>query len=188
MIKVIDLPYTKDALEPIISAETMFYHYEKHHKGYANKLNELIKKNPRLQKKSLVELILSEKGPVYNNAAQVWIHNFFWLSLTPNSVMSQELKQLLKENFGSLEEFMKQFVEAGVNQFGSGWCWLVYDNGLKIVATKDADIPFGYPLLVVDLWEHAYYLDYKNERKKFLENVFDIINWDFVEENIRQIK
>lgn len=186
------LPYAKDALAPAMSAETLEFHYEKHHKGYANKLKSLIEGKPEAQR-SLEELIRSSSGPVFNNAAQVWNHTFFWRSMKPNGggKASAEVEALLTRDFGGLEKFAEQWYSVGANQFGSGYVWLVLEQGkAKVIGTANAETPLtgtSVPLLTADVWEHAYYLDHRNDRLAFLKVFSDrLVNWDFVGENLRR--
>jgi Fe-Mn family superoxide dismutase len=188
------LPYAKDALAPLISAETFEYHYGKHHAAYVNNLNAAIQGTPNEQK-SLEDIILSSDGPLFNNAAQVWNHTFFWNSLKPQGggKPSGDLAQAIDRDFGSFDKFREQFVQAAVKQFGSGWAWLVKEGDkLKITTTANADLPMKHnqtALFTVDVWEHAYYIDYRNARQKFVEVVVDsLANWDFVSENLKNAK
>ncbi len=183
-----ELPYAKDALHPIISAETIEYHYEKHHAGYVNNLNNLIK-NTEFEEMELEKVIKSSIGAIFNNAAQVYNHTFYWNCLSPEkSELSAELSAKIDESFGSFENFKSDFIKSAVSNFGSGWTWLVAEEGgeLKIINTQNAGTPITVgqrPLLVVDVWEHAYYIDYRNARQKYLDEVFKIINWHFVSSN-----
>lgn len=190
-----DLPYAKNALEPHISAQTFDFHYGKHHLAYVNNLNNLTK-DTDLGNKTLEEIILatakdSTKVGIFNNAAQVWNHTFFWHSMTPNGggTPSGDLAQKITSDFGSYEIFVEQFKAAAATQFGSGWAWLVRDktNTLKIVKTANADTPLVdgvTPLLTLDVWEHAYYLDYQNRRPDFIATFLQsLVNWDFAAKN-----
>ena len=188
------LPYPKDALAPLISAETFDYHYGKHHQAYVTNLNAAIAGKPE-EKKSLEEIILSSDGPLFNNSAQVWNHTFFWNSLKPKGggKPGGDLAQAIERDFGGFDKFREQFVQAAVKQFGSGWAWLVAEGGkLKITSTSNADLPMKHgqtALFTVDVWEHAYYIDYRNARQKFVEAVVDsLANWDFVGENLKKAK
>jgi Fe-Mn family superoxide dismutase len=188
------LPYAKDALAPLMSAETFEYHYGKHHAAYVTNLNAAIANTPN-EKKSLEEIILSSDGPLFNNAAQVWNHTFFWNSMKPKGggKPSGDLAQALDRDFGGFDKFREQFVQAAVKQFGSGWAWLVKEGDkLKITSTANADLPLKHnqtALFTVDVWEHAYYIDYRNARPKFVEAVVDgLANWDFVSENLKKAK
>lgn len=193
-----ELPWAKDALAPVISEETLNFHYGKHHKAYVDKTKELIA-GTDLEDKTLEEIITAaaaarpEKQGLFNNASQVWNHNFYWDCLTPadKSKMPEELESLLIRDFGSVEEFKKKLVDAGMTQFGSGWAWVVIEDGkLAIGKTPNADNPFTdtkKAVLVLDVWEHAYYLDYQNARKAYLDKVVDtIINWDYMLQNIKK--
>lgn len=194
------LPYERKALEPYISERTLHFHYDKHHKGYVDKLNELGKEKG-LPNVPLEEIIkISAKDPnlkiVFNNAAQVWNHTFYWSSMTPKGGGQPKgpLLDLIIKNFGSYDNFKKQFIEAGTKLFGSGWVWLVMDkdNTLKIVPTRDADLPLIHDqkaLLTCDVWEHAYYLDYQNRRKDYVTLFLDhLVNWDFANKNLNEQK
>jgi superoxide dismutase, Fe-Mn family len=188
------LPYPKDALAPLISAETFDYHHGKHHAAYVTNLNAAIKGTPN-EGKSLEDIILSSDGPLFNNSAQVWNHTFFWNSMKPKGggKPSGDLAAALERDFGGFDKFREQFVQAAVKQFGSGWAWLVAEGGkLKITSTANADLPLKHKqtaLFTVDVWEHAYYIDYRNARQKFVEAVVDsLANWDFVGENLKKAK
>jgi Fe-Mn family superoxide dismutase len=192
--KLPDLPYPKDALAPHMSAETFDYHHGKHHAAYVTNLNAAIANTPN-EKKSLEEIILSADGPLFNNSAQVWNHTFFWNSMKPKGggKPSGDLASALERDFGGFDKFREQFVQAAVKQFGSGWAWLVAEGGkLKITSTANADLPMKHgqtALFTVDVWEHAYYIDYRNARQKFVEAVVDgLANWDFVSENLKKAK
>lgn len=185
--KLNPLPYAKDALTPYISAETLEYHYGKHHQAYVNKLNALIKDTP-LAEKSLETLIKTEKGGVFNNASQIWNHDFYWQCLSPNeeNEPAGELAAAINQTFGSLDKFKQAFKEKALANFGSGWTWLVKDakGNLEIVNTSNAGNPMTdnkTPLLTCDVWEHAYYIDYRNERGTYLDNFWPLVNWTFVE-------
>ncbi len=190
------LPYDKTALEPTISAKTLEFHHGKHHQAYVTNLNNLIKDTP-LADKSLEDIIaaaaadLPAKQGVFNNAAQVWNHSFFWNCMKPNGggKPSGALLSKIEAAFGSYEKFAEEFKAAAVGQFGSGWAWLVDDKGtLKITKTANADLPMAHgqkALLTVDVWEHAYYLDYQNRRPDFVQAFLDkLVNWDFVAKNL----
>jgi Fe-Mn family superoxide dismutase len=196
-ITIPSLPFPKNGLKPYISENTLNYHYDKHHKGYADKLNELIGKEG-LMGLSLEEIINKSYGDpelvsVFNAAAQVWNHTFYWLSMRPGGggKPTGRIKDLIENTFGSYEAFRKQFIEAGVNQFGSGWVWLIVetDQSLKIMATGNADLPLVHgqkALLTCDIWEHAYYLDYQNRRKDYVSVFLDhLVNWDFANQNLK---
>lgn len=187
--ELMKLPYELDALEPQMSKETLEFHYGKHHQTYVTKLNGLIE-NTKYENLSLVEIVKDSEGGVFNNAAQVFNHDFFWNGLTPNgSDVPSNLKAALNDAFGSLDAFKEEFTNAAVNNFGSGWTWLVKDaNGnLKIVSTSNAATPITdglVPLLTCDVWEHAYYIDVRNARPAYLANFWALVNWDFVAENL----
>lgn len=180
------LPYNLDALQPHISKETLEYHYGKHHQAYVNNLNNLIK-NTEFENLSLEETIMKSSGGIFNNAAQVWNHTFYWNCLTPKSAgePSGKLMDLIIKTFGSFDEFKKRFSQTAISTFGSGWAWLVKDkNGsLEIISTSNADLPMKHDkkaLLTCDVWEHAYYIDYRNMRPTYVENFWNLVNWDFV--------
>lgn len=185
------LPYSDSALEPYISKETLQYHYGKHHATYVNKLNGLIKDTP-LDTLSLEEIILQADGGVFNNAAQIWNHTFYWncLSDAHNQHPSQSMLKLIEQYFGTFNNFQQQFTQTACNHFGSGWAWLVLtkDGTLKITSTANADLPLkqGHEkaLLTCDVWEHAYYIDTRNSRPNYLENFWQIVNWKFVEKQL----
>lgn len=181
------LPYPLDALEPTMSRETLEYHHGKHHQSYVDKLNKLVA-GTELEERSLEELILNCKvGDIFNNAAQVWNHTFFWNCLSPSGGDEPDgkLGDVIGRQFGSFDNFQGQFSEAAAKLFGSGWVWLVrLGNGaLSIESTPDGDNPLteGHtPLLALDVWEHAYYIDYRNERPAFIKAFWTIVNWEFV--------
>lgn len=184
------LPYALDALEPHISKETLEYHYGKHHQTYVTNLNNLVK-GTDLENKSLEELIKTTEGGIFNNAAQVWNHTFYWNCLAPNAggAPTGKIAEAINKAFGSFEEFKKQFNDAAAKNFGSGWTWLVKkaDGSLAIINTSNAATPVSgedKPLLTVDVWEHAYYIDYRNARVKYLEEFWALVNWSFVEANL----
>jgi Fe-Mn family superoxide dismutase len=184
------LPYAQDALAPHISAETLEYHYGKHHKTYVDNLNKAVAGTDN-ENASLESIIMSAEGPLFNNAAQVWNHTFFWNCLTPNGggQPTGAILDRINADFGSYDAFRAQLTEAGLTQFGSGWAWLVEDGGkLAIMKTPNADLPMKHgvkALLTIDVWEHAYYIDYRNARAKFIDVVLDnLVNWDFVAENL----
>lgn len=184
------LPYALDALEPHISKETLEYHYGKHHQTYVTNLNNLVK-GTDLESKSLEEIIKSTDGGIFNNAAQVWNHTFYWNCLAPNAggAPTGKIADSINKAFGSFEEFKKQFNDAAAKNFGSGWTWLVKkaDGSVAIVNTSNAATPVSgadKPLLTVDVWEHAYYIDYRNARVKYLEEFWALVNWSFVEANL----
>ncbi|GAB3455174.1 superoxide dismutase [Insolitispirillum peregrinum] len=188
------LPYDKTALEPHMSAQTFEFHHGKHHNAYVTNLNNLLKDSP-MADKSLEEVIAdswqNKNAGVFNNAAQVWNHTFFWSSMKPNGggAPTGAIADKINADFGSFDAFKEQFKQAGATQFGSGWAWLVIENGtLKVTKTPNAETPLvngQTPLLTCDVWEHAYYLDYQNRRPDFLATFLDhLVNWDFVNENL----
>lgn len=184
------LNYAKDALSPHISAETLEYHYGKHHQTYITNLNNLIE-GTEFASASLEDIIMKSSGGIFNNAAQVWNHTFYWHSLSPNggSEPTGALAEAIKENFGSFAEFKEQFTKAAVTTFGSGWAWLVKNQQgkLEIVSTSNAANPMTEgkkPLLTCDVWEHAYYIDYRNARPKYLEAFWNLVNWEFAASNL----
>lgn len=182
------LPYGRDALEPVISAETLDYHYGKHHAAYVTNLNKLIE-GTEFADASLEDIILKSSGGLFNNAAQVWNHTFYWNGLSPNGggEPGGELGAAIDAAFGSFDAFREKFIASAVGNFGSGWTWLVDgDDGLEIVNTDDAGNPMTdgkRPLWTVDVWEHAYYVDYRNARPKYLDEIWKLANWDFVAAN-----
>lgn len=190
-----ELPYAQDALEPVISMNTLSFHHGKHHKAYVDKTNELIQSTP-LEGKDLEEVIKTAASnpaqrELFNNAAQVWNHTFYWNSMKPGGggVPQGELAKLIERDFGSFDAFKKEFKQAGATQFGSGWAWLVLDGDkLKITRTANADLPLVHnqkALLTADVWEHAYYLDFQNRRPDYLAAFLDkLVNWEFVEKNL----
>jgi Fe-Mn family superoxide dismutase len=190
-IKLPDLPYAIDALSPHVSKETLEYHHGKHHQGYVNKLNAAIE-GGKYEKMSLEDMIRESKGDpkVFNNAAQVWNHTFYWSSMSPNGGGEPRgsMADAIKKSFGSLEKFKEQFTDASATLFGSGWTWVVKEGDkLSIVQTKDADNPLTQgkkTVLTCDVWEHAYYIDYRNARPKYIEAFWNLINWEFMEKNL----
>jgi Fe-Mn family superoxide dismutase len=184
------LPYAKDALEPHISAETLEFHHGKHHATYVAKLNGLIEGTP-LAEKTLEEIIKTSEGGVFNNAAQIWNHTFYWNCLAPNAggEPSGKLAAAIDAKFGSFSAFQAALNDKAVNNFGSSWTWLVKkaDGSLEIVNTSNAGTPLTEagttPLLTVDLWEHAYYIDYRNVRPNYLNGFWALVNWEFVAKN-----
>ena len=190
------LPYAENALEPVISAKTISFHYGKHHQAYVNKLNELVAGTELagLKLEDVIEKTAgkADKAGIFNNAAQVWNHTFYWNSLSPKGggKPSGAIAKKIDADFGSYENFVKQFSDAGIAQFGSGWAWLVEDKGiLKIVKTANAENPIsqksGKAILVLDVWEHAYYLDYQNRRADHLKAAIEkLINWEFAGKNL----
>jgi len=189
-----DLPFARDALAPHMSAETLDYHHGKHHKAYVDKTNGLIE-GTELAGASLVEVIKAakQKGDkgLFNNSAQIWNHSFFWQCLAPEGSTrpSGNLRDLINDRFGGEQALLDKLATESVNHFASGWGWLVLSNGkLEVTSLHDADTPAVHgmtPLLTIDVWEHAYYIDYRNERPKFVKSVLEnIINWDFVAQNL----
>lgn len=194
MIRIDPLPFPKEALEPMISGRTLEFHYEKHHKGYLNKLLEILPESyQNLSLEQVIQKSWEEKQTaVFNNAAQVFNHSFYWESLTPQfEEPNADMIQLINRSFGSYEKFKKEFAQQGISQFGSGWVWLVYrDGALHLVKTANAETPItenGYQkvLFTCDVWEHAYYLDYQNRRPDYLEKFINqLVNWDFAQTNL----
>ena len=183
------LPYAKDALEPHISAETLEFHHDKHHQTYVTKLNGLIE-GTEFEGKSLEDIIKTSSGGVFNNSAQVYNHTFYWNCLSPNGggEPTGAVAEAINAAFGSFEEFQTKFNDMAVNNFGSSWTWLVKkaDGSLDIVNTSNAGTPITEgltPILTVDLWEHAYYIDYRNVRPDYLKGFWALVNWDFANEN-----
>lgn len=184
-----DLPYAQDALEPHISAETLSFHYGKHHNAYVTNLNKLIA-GTEFENSSLEEIVQNSEGGTFNNAAQVWNHTFYWNSMKPNGGRNPEgeLAEKINASFGSFDKFKEEFANSAATQFGSGWAWLVLDGGdLKIVKTANAETPLTngqVPLLTIDVWEHAYYLDFQNKRPDYIQTFLNsLANWDFAAEN-----
>jgi Fe-Mn family superoxide dismutase len=184
------LPYAQDALAPHISPETLEYHYGKHHQTYVTNLNNLTA-GTEDESASLESIILKAEGGLFNNAAQVWNHTFYWHSMKPGGggAPAGEVAEKVDAAFGSYDEFRKQFAEAATTQFGSGWAWLVDDgSGLKIMKTANADLPMKHSakaLLTIDVWEHAYYIDFRNARPNYINTFLDhLANWDFVAQNL----
>jgi Fe-Mn family superoxide dismutase len=183
------LPYAKDALAPVISAETIDYHYGKHHQAYVTNLNNLVP-GTEFENASLEEIVMKSSGGIFNNAAQVWNHTFYWNGLSPQGggAPSGALADAINAAFGSFDAFKAEFIKAGIGNFGSGWTWLVKnaDGSVEIVNTSNAANPLTdgkTPLLTIDVWEHAYYVDYRNLRPKYLEEIWNIVNWEFVAAN-----
>ena len=185
-----ELPYAKDALAPHISAETIEFHYGKHHQTYVDKLNGLVD-GTELASQSLEDIVKSSEGGVFNNAAQVWNHTFYWNCLSPNGggAATGPVAEAINAAFGSFDAFKEQFTNSAINNFGSGWTWLVKkaDGSVAIVNTSNAATPLTdasvTPILTVDVWEHAYYVDYRNARPKYMEAFWALVNWDFVNQN-----
>jgi Fe-Mn family superoxide dismutase len=183
------LPYEKNALEPHISAETLDFHYGKHHQTYVTKLNGMVP-GTEFEGKNLEDVIKSSSGGVFNNAAQIWNHTFYWNCLSPNGggAATGDLGDAITAKWGSYEKFVEDFSDKAVNNFGSSWTWLVKNTSgeLEIVNTSNAGCPITdnvTPLLTCDLWEHAYYIDYRNARPKYLEAFWNLVNWDFAASN-----
>ncbi|MBE8222134.1 MAG: superoxide dismutase [Fe] [Bdellovibrionales bacterium] len=185
------LPFEKNALEPHISSETLDYHYDKHHQAYLTKLNDAVK-GTDLENKSLEELITSQKAGIFNNAAQVWNHSFYWNCLSPQGggQASGKIKELIEKKWDSFDNFKEAFSTACATNFGSGWTWLVQnsDGNIEILSTSNAGSPLTSnqtPLLTCDVWEHAYYVDYRNARPKYIQAFWNLVNWDFVNSNLK---
>ncbi|HEX8605214.1 MAG TPA: superoxide dismutase [Fe] [Pseudoduganella sp.] len=184
------LPYAKDALLPHISPETLEYHYGKHHQAYVTNLNNLIK-GTEFENLSLEEIIQKSSGGIFNNSAQVWNHTFFWHCMAPNAggAPTGAVAEAINAKWGSFDKFKEEFSKSAVGNFGSGWTWLVKkaDGSVDIVNTSNAATPLtteNKPLLTVDVWEHAYYIDYRNARPKFVESWWNLVNWEFVNQNL----
>lgn len=185
-----ELPYAKNALEPHISAETIEYHYGKHHQAYVNNLNNLIP-GTEFENMTLEEIVMKSTGGIFNNAAQVWNHTFYWHCLSPNGGGEPDgaLRSAIDKAFGSFEEFKKKFTQTAITTFGSGWAWLVQnkDGSLAIVSTSNAATPMTAgqkALLTCDVWEHAYYIDYRNARPSYVDHFWNLVNWGFVAKNL----
>lgn len=186
------LPYNKSALSPHISEETLDYHHGKHHQAYVTNLNNLTEGTP-LAQKHLDEIVKAESGAIFNNAAQIWNHTFYWHSMAPKAGGNPhgKIAELITKQFGSFDAFKEQFSKAALGQFGSGWAWLVRDsnNGsIFIETTANAGCPVveGHiPLLTCDVWEHAYYIDYRNARAKYIDAWWNLVNWDFANQNLK---
>lgn len=186
------LPFAKNALEPYISEETLEYHHGKHHAAYVNKYNDLIR-GTDYEEMPLLEVIRTASGPVFNNGAQAFNHDFYWKCLSPEKTdPSVELTQAINEAFGSVETFKEEFSQSAVSLFGSGWTWLIIDTDGKLAIENgsNAETPVKtegkHPLLTCDVWEHAYYIDCRNARPKYVENFWNLVNWHFVSENYKQ--
>ena len=189
-----DLPYDLKALAPFVSEEQMDYHYNKHHAAYFKKLNGLVEGKPEEQK-DLDTVVKESSGGVFNNSAQAWNHTFFWHCMSPDGggKPSGELLSAIERDFGSLDDFMKKFSDSAATLFGSGWAWLASDaqGKLEIMPLSNADTPLKHnktPVLTLDVWEHAYYIDYRNERPRFIEQFRDVIHWDFAEKCYKEAK
>ena len=190
-IELPPLPYDRAALEPHISAETLDYHHGKHHKAYVDNLNKMIE-GTEFADMPLVEIIRKSQGGMFNNAAQVWNHTFFWNCMSPNGggEPTGPLAEGINKAFGDFATFKAQFSETAIKTFGSGWAWLVQrpDGALALVSTSNANTPLtgeDTPLLTCDVWEHAYYIDYRNARPKFVEAFWNTVNWEFVASNMK---
>ncbi len=190
-----DLPYDKNALAPLITEETFDYHHGKHHASYVKNLNDIIRDSP-LEEKSVEELILlgdkNKDAGLFNNAAQHWNHSFFWHCLAPNGggAPTGNIKELIERDFQSFDKFKEEFSTTATKLFGAGWAWLAQDDAgkLEIIPMKDAHTPLTKsktPILTLDVWEHAYYIDYRNARPKFVESFWEVINWDFANKNLK---
>jgi Fe-Mn family superoxide dismutase len=197
MFKLPQLPYAKTGLAPFLNEEQMTFHYDKHHNAYIVNLNKFIETDPSLKGKSLEEIVLSSTGGIFNNAAQIWNHTFFWFGMSPagqGGQPSAELSAQITKDFGSMDELKAKFVDGGMKTFGSGWIWLCVDTSgkLSLVSTSNAAVPFTnngpVPVLTADVWEHAYYVDYRNLRQKYLETFWNHVNWNFVNENFASKK
>ncbi|NBV28879.1 superoxide dismutase [Fe] [bacterium] len=191
MIELPKLPYALDALSPHISAETLQYHYGKHHQTYVDNLNKIIEQTPALHGLSLDEIIKTSTGPTFNNAAQVWNHSFYWECLSPHGGGEPQglLRELIERDFGSFDNFKNQFTDIALKTFGSGWAWLVMttEKTLSIVSTSNALTPLiseNKALLTCDVWEHAYYIDYRNSRANYMKAFWNLVNWDFVAQQL----
>ena len=189
MFELPKLPYAMDALQPYISKETLEYHYGKHHQAYVNNLNNLTK-DTEFASMSLEDVIMKSSGGMFNNAAQVWNHTFYWNCMMPNGtgMPSDKLADAINKKFGSFDEFKKAFTQSAVTLFGSGWTWLALNaqNELEIMNTGNAGLPMKdgkKALLTCDVWEHAYYIDYRNVRATYVENFWKLVNWEFVAKN-----
>ena len=187
------LPYEKNALAPHISAETLEYHYGKHHQAYVTNLNKLVEGKAEANK-SVDDIIRSSEGGLFNNAAQIWNHTFYWHCMKPNGggQPTGDLADAIKRDFGSFEKFSEEFANAATTQFGSGWAWLVLgsDRKLSVTKTGNADLPMKHgqtALMTIDVWEHAYYIDYRNARPKYVE-VFmkSLVNWNWAQEQLKK--
>ena len=186
-----DLPYAHDALEPHMSKSTFEFHHDKHHQKYVDTLNDLIKGTDN-EGKSLEDIIKSSEGKLFNQAAQVWNHTFFWNSMTPNGggKPTGAVAESIDRDFGSYDKFAEEFSSVAAGEFGSGWAWLVADDAgkLSVISTHDADTPLAHgkkAIITLDVWEHAYYLDYQNKRPDYIKTFLDkLVNWDFANENL----
>lgn len=193
VFKLPELPYAKDALVPHISQETLEYHYDKHHNAYVTNLNKLIVDTP-FANQSLEEIITGSTGGIFNNAAQTWNHTFYWHCLSPQGggEPSGQLADEINRDFGSFAAFQEQFTQTAITTFGSGWGWLVREaDKLKIISTSNAGCPLttgATPLLTCDVWEHAYYIDYRNARPDYVKAFWSLVNWDFAANHAADFK
>ncbi len=183
--ELMQLPYERDSLEPYMSQETLDYHYGKHHQWYVNTLNDLIV-GTQYEDMSLEDIVKKSEWKIFNNAAQIWNHNLFWNTLKKDSSLPEgKLKDMIEESFGSLEEMKAEFKKQATGQFGSGWAWLVQkDNTLEIYSTPNGENPlteWGTALLWLDVWEHAYYLDYRNDRGQYVDTFWKLVDWEVLE-------
>jgi Fe-Mn family superoxide dismutase len=186
-----DLPYAHDALEPHMSKSTLEFHHDKHHQKYVDTLNDLIKGTDK-EGKDLEEIITSSDGKLFNQAAQVWNHTFFWNSMTPNGggKPTGAVADAIDRDFGSYDKFVEEFSSVAAGEFGSGWAWLVADDAgkLSVISTHDADLPLNHgkkAIITIDVWEHAYYLDYQNKRPDYISTYLDkLVNWEFANKNL----
>jgi Fe-Mn family superoxide dismutase len=188
--KLPELPYAKDALQPHISAETLEYHHGKHHNAYVTNLNNLIK-GTKYENISLEEIITSSEGGVFNNSAQVWNHTFFWNCLSPKGggAPTGKVAEMINKKWGSFDKFKEEFAKAATTNFGSGWTWLIQNKqgDIEIFNTGNANTPMtsGHKaILTLDVWEHAYYIDYRNSRPNFINAFWNLVNWDFANQNL----
>ncbi len=189
-ISLPSLPYSMDSLKPHISSETLEFHYGKHHQAYVNNLNNLIKGTAQ-EGKSLEEIVMKSDGPIFNNAAQIWNHTFYWNSLSPKGggEPKGKIATAIQNSFGGFEQFKNEFTTKSTGLFGSGWVFLAQDNSGKLILTQEsnAQTPLTKglkPILTWDVWEHAYYIDYRNARPKYVEAFFQLVNWDFANQNL----
>lgn len=192
MFKLRQLPFSQEEISEFLSPKTFEYHYGKHHQTYINNLNNLIK-GSQFENADLFEIVSKSEGGMFNNAAQVFNHDFFWDCIAPKSQeMNSDFKSAVEANFESIEKFKEEFISKATTLFGAGWCWLVLNGDkLEIVQTGNAQVPMTegkIPLLVVDVWEHAYYIDYKNARPNYLEKFWNFINWEFVSKMYAEAK
>ena len=191
MFELPNLPYSYDALAPHLSKETLAFHHDKHHAAYVDKLNELVKGTPH-EKETLEQVVKNSSGTLFNQAGQHFNHSFYWKCMAPKAGGEAKgpIADAIKKSFGDFGSFRKKFGEAAVGHFGSGWAWLLRDpeGALRVVAMHDADNPLKHderPLLTCDVWEHAYYIDYRNARAKYVEAFWNVVNWDFVNQNLK---